>query len=125
MKKLLVAIMATFVAITATAYAGPDYTPQYGNTKISLGQAIKEGWIKPYSDYWYDGGGIDTRYGGTKQPVGGGGIRDMRTDLWGGGEGGGIVVNPFTDAPNLMIVPAHKKPIPVTTPAAILTGSKI
>jgi len=98
MKRLL--IWFVVVGLAGVAWAGPNLEPHYGNTKISLGEAIREGWIKPYSDYCYSGGGIDPRYGGTKQPVGATGIRDMRTDLWGGADGdtAAIVVNAYTDA---------------------------
>ena len=82
MRKTIAVFLIALAVLSTAVWAGPNLEPHYGNTKISLGQAIREGWIKPYSDYCYSGGGIDTRYGGTKQPVGGGGIRDMRTDLW-------------------------------------------
>jgi len=84
----LIASLALLLCLAGVAWAGPNLEPHLRDDprwtceRMSVDDAVRQGLVKPYSDYCYAGGGIDTRYGGTKQAVGATGIRDMRTDLW-------------------------------------------
>jgi len=100
MKRLL--IWLVLVAVATPVWAGHNNRPHSQAVRMTVGEAIAQGLVDESARYkWksvpYFTGGIDSRIGGTKQPVGGGGIRDMRTDLWGAGDGGELILNPYTD----------------------------
>ena len=101
MKKYLIWLLLALIATPVLAGHNNEahFTMEnhlWSEVRMSLDDAVRTGRVKPYSDFYYVGGGVDPRYAGTRQPLGAGGIRDMRTDLWGGA--GSILVNAYTDA---------------------------